>query len=55
MIVAIKTTHLENGFSASENGFEIPLYYMIMLITLLFKGAGKISIDFLIDKKMRHN
>lgn len=55
MIVAIKVAHWENGFSASENGYEIALYYMLMLITLLFNGAGRISIDFLIDKKMRNN
>lgn len=51
MIVAIKTVHWQNGFNASDNGFEIPLYYMIMLITLLFNGAGKISVDNLINKK----
>ena len=27
MIVAIVTVHLHNGFSAGDNGFEIPLYY----------------------------
>jgi putative oxidoreductase len=48
MIVAIKTVHWENGFSASDNGFEIPLYYMIMLFTLFINGAGKISMDYLI-------
>ena len=36
MLVAIKTVHLENGFEAGENGFEIPLYYILMLFTCLF-------------------
>lgn len=45
MIVAIKTVHWENGFEASNNGFEIPLYYLIMLFTLLTFGGGKISVD----------
>lgn len=54
MVVAIKVAHWENGFSASENGYEIGLYYIIMLITLLFNGPGRISIDFLIDKKLRN-
>ncbi|MEN8138841.1 MAG: DoxX family protein [Bacteroidota bacterium] len=45
MIVAIKTVHLTNGFQAGNNGFEIPLYYMIMLFTLLIYGPGKFSID----------
>ena len=53
MIVAIKTVHWANGFNASDNGFEIPLYYMIMLTTLFFSGAGRISIDYLIEKKLK--
>ena len=51
MLVAIKTVHWENGFVASDNGFEIPLYYMLMLITLMCFGAGRLSVDFLISKK----
>jgi putative oxidoreductase len=53
MIVAIKTVHWENGFPASDNGYEIPLYYMIMLIALLFMGPGRISIDYLIGRVTR--
>lgn len=52
MIVAIKTVHWENGFAASENGYEIALYYMLMLITLMCFGPGKLSIDYLIRKKL---
>jgi putative oxidoreductase len=45
MIVAITTVHLGNGFSAADNGFEIPLYYMIFLLIFLSQGAGKFSLD----------
>ena len=45
MIVAIFMLHLSNGFSSGDNGFEIPLYYMIMLFVLFSFGAGKISLD----------
>jgi putative oxidoreductase len=48
MIVAIITVHLPNGFSAGENGFEIPLYYMLFLLIFLSHGAGKFSLDRLI-------
>lgn len=51
MIVAILTVHLPNGFSAGDNGFEIPLYYMLFLIIFLSHGAGKFSLDNLIYKK----
>ena len=50
MLVAIKTVHWENGFPASDNGYEIPLYYMLMLITLMCYGSGRISIDHFIKK-----
>lgn len=51
MLVAIKTVHWENGFDASNNGFEIPLYYLILLFTLLVYGSGKLSLDYLISKR----
>lgn len=52
MIVAIVTVHLGNGFSASENGFEIPLYYMLFLLIFFSQGAGRFSLDHLFfDRK----
>lgn len=52
MIVAILTVHISNGFEASANGFEIPLYYLLMLFLLFSRGAGKYSIDyFWLEKK----
>ncbi|MEA3553932.1 MAG: DoxX family protein [Campylobacterota bacterium] len=51
MIVAIVTVHLPNGFSAGDNGFEIPLYYMLFLLIFLAHGAGKFSIDRIIFKQ----
>lgn len=51
MFVAIKTVHLSNGFEASNNGFEIPLYYLIMLLILLIYGPRKYSLDYYISKK----
>lgn len=51
MVVAIVSVHLNNGFEASENGFEIPLYYIGMLITLFSFGSGKFGLDYWIVKK----
>jgi len=51
MLVAITMVHLPNGFSAGDNGYEIPLYYMLMLFVLFSHGAGKISLDNIIFKK----
>lgn len=45
MVVAIFSVHLQNGFSVTNNGYEIPLYYLLMLFVLLVHGAGKFSMD----------
>ena len=48
MVVAITTVHLAHGFSSGNNGFEIPLYYMLFLAIFASFGAGKFSLDHLI-------
>ena len=48
MVVAIMTVHLAHGFSAGDNGFEIPLYYMLFLGIFASFGAGKLSLDYLL-------
>jgi len=48
MVVAIATVHLSHGFSAGDNGFEIPLYYMLFLALFASLGAGKLSLDYLL-------
>jgi len=52
MIVAIVTVHWQNGFDAGNNGFEIPLYYLLFLFILLIKCSGKYSLDYLLKKKL---
>ncbi|GEM_PF-264922 len=51
MLVAIFAVHLPNGFESGNNGFEIPVYYLIMLFTLLIYGGGNISLYGLIKKR----
>jgi putative oxidoreductase len=48
MVVAIMTVHLTHGFSAGDNGFEIPLYYLLFLAIFASFGAGKFSLDHLL-------
>jgi len=48
MVVAITTVHLAHGFAAGNNGFEIPLYYMLFLAIFASFGAGKFSLDHLL-------
>jgi len=51
MLVAIYTVHYANGFSAGDNGFEIPLYFLLFLGLFMSHGAGKFSVDFFLSKK----
>jgi putative oxidoreductase len=51
MLVAIRTVHWQNGFEAGSNGFEIPLYYILMLLLLMVNGGGKFSLDYWISRK----
>ena len=48
MAVAITTVHLSHGFAAGDNGFEIPLYYLLFLALFASLGAGKLSLDHLL-------
>ncbi len=47
MLVAIFTVHISHGFSTGNNGFEIPLYYILFLAIFASFGAGKLSLDYL--------
>ena len=47
---------LWQGYTVSDKGFgnfRIPLLFLVMLIPLVFRGAGKISVDHLLDKRLR--
>jgi putative oxidoreductase len=45
MVVAITTVHWSNGFDAANHGFEIPLYYLLILFSLFVRGPGCLSLD----------
>jgi len=51
MVVAITMVHWTHGFPAGDNGYEIPLYYLLMLFLLLTHGGGRYGIDGCIAKK----
>lgn len=50
-IVAWATIHAGNGYNVADNGYKLPLIYLIMFAPLLFNGAGKASIDHLLSKR----
>jgi putative oxidoreductase len=53
IVVAIMTIHIGNGFNAGDNGYDIPLYYMLMLFALLINGPFKFSLDHFIARRMK--
>ncbi|HEV8044190.1 MAG TPA: DoxX family protein, partial [Rubrobacter sp.] len=45
MAVAVLTVHLKNGFFSMNGGYEFNLALAAMALTLLFVGAGALSLD----------
>ncbi len=51
-IVAWVSVHAGNGYNVCDNGFKLPLMYLMMLIPLLLAGPGKLSIDHWIRRRV---
>lgn len=49
-IVAWASVHAGNGYNVCDNGFKLPLMYLMMLIPLFLSGPGKVSLDALIKR-----
>lgn len=47
MCVAISVVHWKNGFAVAGGGYEIPLYYLLMLFSLFVSGGGRFSVDYM--------
>jgi putative oxidoreductase len=67
-VVAVNTVHwpaewhslsdLSKGYAISDSGygnFKLPLIYLIMFMPLLFGGAGKWSLDYVLKRVFYHN
>ncbi len=44
-IVAWMSVHAGNGYNVCDNGYKLPLIYLILFMPLLFSGPGKLSVD----------
>lgn len=44
-IVAWAAVHAGNGYNVCDNGWKLPLIYLVMFVPLVFQGPGKLSID----------
>jgi len=55
MLVAIITVHVQNGLFMSNNGYEFALALLAISVGLAVRGAGSMSIDNLIQKKLSNS
>lgn len=51
-IVAWLAVHAGNGYNVCDNGFKLPLMYLVMLVPLVLSGSGKLSIDYWIRQRV---
>jgi len=49
-VVAWVSVHAGNGYNVCDNGFKLPLIYLIMFMPLIFSGPGRLSLDHWIGK-----
>jgi len=44
-VVAWVSVHAGNGYNVCDNGYKLPLMYLVMFVPLLLSGPGKLSLD----------
>ena len=52
-IVAWASVHAGHGYNVCENGWKLPLMYLVMLIPLVLSGPGRASLDYWIRQTLR--
>ncbi len=51
-LVAWASVHAGLGYNVCDNGWKLPLIYLVMFLPLLFSGPGKLSLDYLIARRL---
>jgi len=51
-LVAWASVHAGFGYNVCDNGYKLPLIYLLMLVPLVLGGAGKLSLDALLARKL---
>lgn len=50
-VVAWASVHAGNGYNVCDNGYKLPLIYLLMFLPLLFSGPGRLSLDHWIARR----
>jgi putative oxidoreductase len=51
--VAWLSVHAGNGYNVCDNGFKLPLIFLVLLLPLILNGPGRLSLDHLMLQRMR--
>ena len=52
MLVAIFSVHFANGLFMANNGYEFALALLVVSLSLVLSGSGKLALDNIIAKKL---
>ena len=52
LTVAWYTVHLKNGLFWTKGGIEYPLLWSLVMVVILFRGSGKLSVDERLGKEL---
>lgn len=52
-LVAWASVHAGLGYNVCQNGFKLPLMYLVMLLPLLLTGPGTLSVDTWLARRIR--
>ena len=44
--------HAGHGYNVCDNGYKLPLMYLLMFLPLIFSGAGRASVDQLLWRRI---
>lgn len=50
-VVAWVSVHAGNGYNVCDNGYKLPLIFLVLLLPLLLRGPGRASLDYLIARR----
>jgi putative oxidoreductase len=51
-IVAWASVHAGNGYNVCDNGYKLPLMYLVMFVPLLLSGPGKLSLVHWLSRRL---
>ncbi|MBT9567186.1 MAG: DoxX family protein [Thiobacillus sp.] len=54
-VIAWASVHAGLGYNVCDNGYKLPLMYLIMLVPLVLSGPGKLSIDYWLARRYTSN